>query len=278
MSRDRILSWFRLSPKLLGITGRDGGADKIADAQRIFDTKTARPLMNKLQKKISASLTQAWDLDYSIDYEYADAAGGQVRLVSNFASIPGVTVDEVRAYANLGPHPDKTIGEMTLNLPGEDAGTGQPGDTPTSNGFPDRNLTGEAGRPPKPSNTKPSRATAARYRRGRPARRLTTAETLDDLMASLDAIAAEQKAITAPDGATVSVGNTLTHERRPRLADPPARDGGGRDHGRPGARPGRRRARAGARPAGRDRGQGRVQAVRPGARSATRPRGAPSRR
>jgi capsid portal protein len=54
MSRDRILAWFRLSPKLLGILDEAGGADKVADFQRIFDTKTARPLMNKLQKKISA--------------------------------------------------------------------------------------------------------------------------------------------------------------------------------------------------------------------------------
>lgn len=217
MSRDRILTWFRLSPKLLGIVDEAGGSDKIADAQRIFDTKTARPLMNKIQRKISRELTQAWDLDYRIDYEYTMPLEDQVRLVSQFAGIPGVTVDEVRGYMNLGPHPDKTIGEMTLNLPGEEAGTGQPGETPTSNGFPDRSLAGEAGRPPNPSNTKafPRRGGALpagnAVRRGRKA--LEEAESLDDLLARLDRIAVENKALEQEG--TVSVGATLKHERRP---------------------------------------------------------------
>jgi hypothetical protein len=74
-------------------------------------------------------------------------------------------VDEVRKFAGLGPHPDKTIGEMTLNLPGEDAGTGQPGDTPTATASPTQPA-GEAGRPPKPRTPSRSRAPAARCRPG----------------------------------------------------------------------------------------------------------------
>lgn len=154
MSRDRIFAWFRMSPKLLGMMDEAGGADKTSDFQRIFDTKTARPLMNKLQKKISRELVNAWDLNYAIDYEYQMAPEDMARLAASYATIPGVTVDDVRKFAGLGPHPDKTIGSTTLNLPGADAGTGQPGD-PTRQGFPDANLPGEAGRPPNFSNTKP---------------------------------------------------------------------------------------------------------------------------
>lgn len=153
ISRDRLFAWFRMSPKLIGIMDEKGGADKIADAQRIFDDKTARPLMNKFQRKITHELTQAWGVDYHIDYEYQMPPEDLAKLGAAFGLLPGVIVDEVRRFAKLPPHPDKTIGEMTLNLPGADAGTGQPGD-PTRQGFPDRNLPTEPGRPPNPENTR----------------------------------------------------------------------------------------------------------------------------
>jgi hypothetical protein len=150
-------------------------------------------------------LTQAWDLDYAIDYEYQMPWRTRARLVSNFATIPGVTVDEVRKYAGLGPHPDKTIGEMTLNLPGEDAGTGQPGDTPTSNGFPDRNLPARPAARRSSRTPSRSRAPAARCRRTAGPQGLEDEETmtLDEVLARLDALA-----IAPPEG-TVSAAITL---------------------------------------------------------------------
>lgn len=218
MSRDRIFAWFRMSPKLLGITDESGGADKTTDFQRIFDNKTARPLMNKIQKKISAELVRPWGLDYVIDYEYQMPVEDQVKLVNSFASIPGVTVDEVRQYMKLGPHPDKSIGELTLNLPGEEGGAGGAND-PTRTGFPDRNLTGEGGRPPRPENTKtfprgggplPPGSKARRPSEGRKA--LDAAESLDQALAALDAIALEQKALER--AGHTQVGNQLEFEDR----------------------------------------------------------------
>lgn len=224
LSRDRIFSWFRMSPRLLGITDESGGADKTSDFQRIFDNKTARPLMNKLQKKITNELVKAWDLEYTIDYEYQMPPEDQVRLVSQFAGIPGVTIDEVRQYMKLGPHPDKTIGDLTLNLPGDQGGTGQPGGLPTRNGFPDRNLAGEGGRPPNPVNTKvipgrgaplPAGTSARRPSEGKKA--LDAAASVDQVLEALEVIAEEQKAIVH-----TSVGNQLDFEDRlvgPRTAD-----------------------------------------------------------
>jgi HK97 family phage portal protein len=204
MTRDRILSWFHLSPKLLGILDEAGGADKIADAERIFAKSTVRPLMNKLQRKISRELSQAWDLDYQIDYEYQMSPEDLFRLVGQVAQTPGITVDEIRSYARLGPHPDKTIGTMTLNLPGAEAGTGQPGD-PTRQGFPDRPLTSEPGRPPKPSNTRAFPRAGAPLPAGAKARpgvkALEGARSVDDILAGIEAIAAERKALdsSTPD-------------------------------------------------------------------------------
>jgi HK97 family phage portal protein len=152
-SRDRTFAWFRMSPKLVGINDQAGGVDKLSEVQRQFDVKTARPLMNKIQTKLSKELTMAWNLNYAIDYEYQLDPEEQAKMAGQFAEIPGITIDEARKFAGLGPHPEKDIGEMTINLPGEDGGTGAPGD-PTEKGIPDRNLPGEAGRPPNPGKTR----------------------------------------------------------------------------------------------------------------------------
>jgi hypothetical protein len=132
------------------------------------------------------------------------------RLAASYATIPGVTVDDVRKFAGLGPHPDKTIGSTTLNLPGEDAGTGQPGD-PTRQGFPDAGLPGEAGRPPKFSNTKPFPRAGSPMPANAQARKAVEDEetmTLDEVMARLDALA-----IAPPEGKAAS--DPLPGERRP---------------------------------------------------------------
>jgi hypothetical protein len=106
-------------------------------------------------------------------------------------------VDEVRKFAGLGPHPDKTIGTMTINLPGADGGTGQPGGTPTRNGFPDPNLPGQAGRPPNIANTKPFPRAGASLPPGAQAVPAGKAMSVDEVLAHLDALEAfpEHKAL-----------------------------------------------------------------------------------
>ncbi len=147
LSRDRILSLFRVPPSMLGITNANNSINN-AD-QRIFDTKTMRPLLNKFQRAVSRGLTRkAWDeTDFVIDYEYIMPVEDRIRLTSSFAAIPGVRVREVREYAGLEPLGNE-IDEMILNLPGEDGTQNN-----THAGHPDNVLSGERGRPPNPSNT-----------------------------------------------------------------------------------------------------------------------------
>lgn len=145
-SRDRILAMFRVPGVLLGIGDTAGG--KYSDAERIFTTKTVQPLLHKFQKAVTRQLTQpGWDLDFVVDYEYIMPEEERARLTTNFASIPGVKVREVREYAGLEPLGDERD-DWVLNLPGED-GTEDDHD----GGNPDRPLGSEAGRPPNPENT-----------------------------------------------------------------------------------------------------------------------------
>ena len=51
LSRDRVFAMFRVPPKLLGISDEAGGNDKSTDFQRVFDTKTMQPFMEKLQRR-----------------------------------------------------------------------------------------------------------------------------------------------------------------------------------------------------------------------------------
>jgi HK97 family phage portal protein len=204
MDRDRVFSWFRMNPKLLGITD-ESTAESLREAQQHFDAKTARPLMNKIQTKITSELVAAWNLKYAIDYEYQLTPEEQAHLAGAFGLLPGIIVNELRKVAGLGPHPDKRIGEMTINLPGEQGGTGQPGDTPSRNGFPDPGLPGQPGRPPRFENTKPfpkpgqPLPAGAAVREGKAAQK---AMTLDEVMARLGAL--EVKAATETGG-TLSV-------------------------------------------------------------------------
>lgn len=223
-SRDRIFAWFRINPKLLGITDEKSN-DKLADVQRHFDNNTARPLMNKIQKKLSTSLSAAWDLNYIIDYEYQLDPEEQAKLGAAYAPLPGIRVDELRKVAGLGPHPDKTIGDITLNLPGEDGGGGGPGETSSENGFPDRNLASEPGRPPKGENTKAFPKGAKARRSGETQKALADAldeiglghlvegpiyeETLEDALAQLNALG--EKAETNDPGAPAE--DTLLERR-----------------------------------------------------------------
>jgi len=153
MSRDRIFSQFRTSPVLFGLLEQGGAGNKVADARREFDTKTMRPFMDKLQKRITHGLVSAWGLDYKIDYRYIMPVEELVKLAGDFAVTPGVKVREIREFLGpVGIHPstgNKEIDEMVLNLPGEEL------DKDGQGGFADRPIGSEAGRPPKGENTKP---------------------------------------------------------------------------------------------------------------------------
>jgi len=233
MSRDRIFSWFRMNPKLLGISD-EATTEPLHEAQQHFDAKTARPLMNKLQKKITAELVAAWGLVYAIDYEYQLSPEEQAHMAGSFGQLPGIIVDELRKLAGLGPHPDKEIGEITLNLPGEEA---EGGELAEGQGFPDPGLPGEPGRPPNRSNTKafpkPGKAlpSGAKAIAGKKAlddlveslrlsnrkngnihsRKAKRSFSVDEVLGRLQEI--EHKALTQP--AKVSVGPKLDSEVRP---------------------------------------------------------------
>jgi HK97 family phage portal protein len=246
LSRDRVFAWFRMNPKLLGLSD-EATTEPLHEAQQHFDNKTARPLMNKIQKKLSDELVAAWNLEYVINYEYQLSPEEQAHMAGSFGMLPGITVDELRKFAGLGPHPDKKIGEITLNLPGEEA---EGGEKKAGEGFPDPGLPGEKGRPanrantkafPKPGKTLPpgSKAIApnakpakkgkkslddlradlyaSNLRHGNIHARHPAPKTLDEIMDRLTEI--EHKALTQP--AKVSIGNKLDDEMRPedQLAD-----------------------------------------------------------
>lgn len=155
MSRDRIFAMFRTSPKLFGIMDETGGSDKVSDARREFDTYVMRPFMDRLQRAITASLVERWGVEFKIDYRYTMPLEELVKNVGTVAAMPGIKVRELRRL--LGPlgiaesTGDKEIDEEILNMPlpelGPD-GTGAPG------AGADRNLPGEAGRPPLGKNTR----------------------------------------------------------------------------------------------------------------------------
>lgn len=156
LSRDRILAMFRVPGSLLGVNNADSASGKISDDQRLFDTKTMRPLLNKIQNAITKGVTESWDdMEFVIEYDYLMPPEDRVRLASSFAAVPGVRLREVREYVGLPPLGDERD-ELVLNMPGEDGTEGN-----ERAGIPDNNLAGEAGRPPNPSNTRTFPANAS---------------------------------------------------------------------------------------------------------------------
>jgi HK97 family phage portal protein len=193
LSRERVMAMFRVHPKLLGIVAADG-TDKATDAQRVFDHNTLQPFFNKLSKRVSRALAQAYDVDFKIDHRYRMPAEDQVKLAGDFATIPGVTVKEVREFLDLPPTGDPEIDDLVLNLPGDD---GLPGDT--RNGFPDRNLPGEPGRPPRGENTAAFGTVGGGSRpdlvKGSRARRPSEKKSLDQIIREIAALpTVEEKA------------------------------------------------------------------------------------
>lgn len=217
-SRDRICAMFRVSPKLIGITEIGSAGDKVQDARREFDNKTMRPFLDRLQSKITWELAVAWGYSFIIDYTYIMPQEELVKLASDFASIPGVKVKEIRAFlAAVGLEEstgDPEIDEMVLNLPGEELGPdGQPleGDE----GFADRSLPREAGRPPKGENTRAFPSGGGDLPPGSRARKPKgkALKSVDDILARLREI--EGKAVEFEEPARTTIGNKLPDEQRP---------------------------------------------------------------
>lgn len=165
-SRDRILSLFHLNKTLMGQSeARSLAAGELDDWQRLFDTKTVLPMLNKLARLISHGLTRpAWGIDFEFDYAQVPPAPADVlQRATVLAAMPGVKVRELREAAGLPPSTgDQTVDDMILNLPGPDMGPNGTG------GVADRNLPGEAGRPPKPESTQ-AIAGSVRKKAGSPA-------------------------------------------------------------------------------------------------------------
>lgn len=100
--RDRIAAAFGAPTPLLGDVGGSTDRQAVREAQRIFDNKKMRPLMDTLQSRVSLQLTQAWDVDFVIDYQYTMPIEDKLDLASNMALLP-VTADELRDQIDLPP-------------------------------------------------------------------------------------------------------------------------------------------------------------------------------
>jgi HK97 family phage portal protein len=206
MSRNRIFSKFRISPRLFGLMDESGGPDKVSDLRRDFDNSTLRPYLQRLSGQITAGLVAAWNLNYVIDHQSYLPPDEAVKVAGEIAKAPGIKVREVRKqYAQFGISEstgDDNIDNFVLNMPTPEMDeNGQIVDPVTGkkigNVGADRPLPGEPGRPPKGENTKGFGVAKAGKK------------SLEDLMREL-----EGKAL-APDGANISIGNRLEGERRP---------------------------------------------------------------
>jgi len=168
LGRERVFQMFSLHPALVsGEVARPGMLD---EAQQHFDNKVMAPFLGRISRRVSAELTQAWGIDYVIDYKYTMPEADRLNLAQTFGGMPGVKVKEVRAYLNLEPLGDERD-DIVLNLPGI---------TTADGGIADRMPGNQGGRPADPNNTaaidhgvpaggaavtKPSAAAAARVRR-----------------------------------------------------------------------------------------------------------------
>lgn len=160
LSRDRILAMFRVPKPLLG--NMEDSNYKMAEAQRVFDTKTMRPLLNRIERIITKGLTEAWDVRFRIDYQYVMPDEDRLKLAEVFATLPGVKVSEVRKQAGLDPL-GTDEDNIVLNMPP----TPEEKAAELAAKFPP--LGAEGGRPPLPGNRPPGVPAGA----GQPRRRGT---------------------------------------------------------------------------------------------------------
>jgi HK97 family phage portal protein len=143
-SLDRIFAALRVPRSMLGMGAPNARVGLAEDDRRTFANSTMRPLLNKLQKALTKGIVKpGWGLDFCIEYEYQMPIEAQINLATNFATLPGVKIKEVREFVNLPPLGDKRD-DLVLNLPG---------DNTNSSGVKDRPLGTEPGRPPNGANT-----------------------------------------------------------------------------------------------------------------------------
>lgn len=217
MSRDRIMVKFRTSPLLFGLVDESSGANKVSDVRREFDNYALRPFLDRLQRQISDALISAWDLELLIDHRTLLPPEEALKVAGELSAAPAVRVREVRRqYVQFGiPEStgDPEIDEILLNMPGEEAdANGKFG--ADGEGFADKPLGTEAGRPPSPGNTR-----AFPVDGSSPAGSKTRAagKALPEITARLAVAALEEraKALLNADGSRATVGNRLQGEQRP---------------------------------------------------------------
>ncbi len=191
LNRDRIFAMFRTSPMLFGIMDETSGSTKISDFRREFDTKTMRPFLDRLQKRISKGLCEPWDVDFKFDYNYIIPQEEVIKQGGELAAIPGVKVREVRGFLVRGgvldevSTGDKELDNIVLNEPQLEM------DEDGQGGAPDQPLPGEAGRPPK-GGTQAFRSAGAQGATSKTARPAGKAVGWDEIEARLEAAKALQ--------------------------------------------------------------------------------------
>lgn len=164
MSRDRIYSKFRASPKLFGSV-EGGSADKVSDARREFDNYALRPFYEKVQRLITSAVAEDFNCEFKIDYRQILPPEEAIKVGESVAKIPGVMVREVRKqYEQFGIEEstgDPEIDNLVINVPGEEL------DANGQNGLADQPLAGEPGRPPLGKNTTAFGVADAKVREGK---------------------------------------------------------------------------------------------------------------
>lgn len=131
LSKARIAKAFRVPLPLLGEVGSSVDRQAAREAQRIFDNKTMRPFLNRMQKQISKGLSQAWGLDFCIDYEYVMPIEDAYDLADVMSAIPGIQVKDLRKQLRLPPLAEQKaewakIDDMILNVPSPGDESGHP--------------------------------------------------------------------------------------------------------------------------------------------------------
>ena len=166
--------------------------------------------MNKIESKVTAEIAALWDYEFKIDYRYIMPQEDLLKLLGDFATLPGIKVKEVRRLLVEGGLTDvettgeEDIDELVLNLPGEEL------DENGQGGFADRPLGSEPGRPPLGQNTRSFGS--ARVRQGKAVK---SARPIEAILADLQSIGIEEKAVKLEPKDNVSIGRKLTGEQRP---------------------------------------------------------------
>lgn len=161
-TRDRIAAAFSIPTPLLGDVGGSTDRQAVREAQRIFDNKVMRPFLDALQSRVSRGLTQAWDVDWCIEYQYVMPIEDKMDLASNLAVMP-VEADELRHSIDLPPldGENEKFGKKLMVEPGTNVsktGSGHPSEPPPQAGGAAPYPAGAAGRTGEPTTADAQKA------------------------------------------------------------------------------------------------------------------------